>query len=72
VTIYTQALESKTQYMSGATGVNAFARTSGFTQPINQTRSAVGFEGNVDYEREKKNIDFMRTTGHDLNMGNPY
>jgi len=72
VTIYTQALENKTQYMSGATGVNAFARTSGFTQPINQTRSAVGFEGNVDYEREKKNIEFMRTTGHDLNAGNPY
>ena len=31
-----------------------------------------GYEGNVDYDREKKNIDFMRTTGHDLNAGNPY
>jgi len=56
VTIYTQALENKTQYMSGATGVNAFARTSGFTQPLNQTRAVTGFEGNVDYDREKKNI----------------
>lgn len=72
MTIYTQALEKKTQYMSGATGVNAFARTSGFTQPLNQTRSVVGYEGNVDYDREKKNIEFMRTTGHDLNLGNPY
>lgn len=58
--------------MSGATGVNAFARTSGFTQPLNQTRSVVDYEGNVDYDREKKNIQFMRTTGHDLNLGNPY
>jgi hypothetical protein len=42
--------------MSGATGVNPFARTSGFTQPLNQTRAVVGFDGNVDYDREKKNI----------------
>lgn len=58
--------------MSGATGVNAFSRTSGFTQPLNQTRSVVGHEGNVDYEREQKNIAHMRSTGHDLNLGNPY
>jgi Ca2+-binding EF-hand superfamily protein len=32
----------------------------------------VGYEGNVDYEREKKNISYMRTTGHDLNKWNPH
>jgi hypothetical protein len=35
VTIYTEALERKNFYMSAATGGNPFARTSGFTQPLN-------------------------------------
>jgi len=26
----------------------------------------------VDYEREKKNREFMRTTGNDLTHGNPH
>jgi len=67
VTIYTQALENKNFYMSAATGTNPFAKTSGFTQPLNQTRAVKGHEGNVDFDREKKNMEFMRTTGVDLN-----
>jgi len=66
VTIWTEALERKNFYMSAATGTNPFAKTSGFTQPLNQTRSVSTYEGNVDFEREKKNVEFMRTTGKDL------
>lgn len=39
VTIYTEALERKNTYMSAATGPNPFAKSSGFTQPLNQTRA---------------------------------
>lgn len=35
VTIYTEALERKNTYMSAALGPNPFAKTSGFTQPLN-------------------------------------
>ena len=52
VTIYTEALERKNTYMSAATGINPFAKTSGFTQPLNQTRAVVGYEGNVDFKKE--------------------
>ena len=58
--------------MSAATGPNPFARTSGFTQPLNQTKAAKEYEGNVDFEKEKAKLEFMRTTGRDLNLGNPY
>ena len=58
--------------MSAGTGTNPFARTSGFTQPMQATRAAVGYEGNVDLYREKKNLEFMKSTGMDLNRGNPY
>ena len=72
VTIYTNALENKNFYMSAGTGTNPFARTSGFTQTMNNTRAVTGFEGNVDFDREKKNVNFMRTTGRDLNQDNPF
>lgn len=49
VTIYTEALERKNTYMSAATGPNPFARTSGLTQPLNQTKAVVGYEGNIDF-----------------------
>ena len=39
VTIYTEALERKNFYMSAATGPNPFAKTSGLTQPLNQTKA---------------------------------
>lgn len=35
VTLWSEALERKNFYMSAATGPNPFARTSGFTQPLN-------------------------------------
>ncbi len=58
--------------MSAGTGTNPFAKTSGFTQPLNQTRAVKDYEGNVDFDREKKNTTFMKTTGRDLNKGNPW
>ena len=58
--------------MSAATGPNPFARSSGFTQPLNQTKAVVGYEGNVDFEKEKTTINFARTQGRDLNIRNPY
>ncbi len=73
MTIYTEALERQNTYMSAGTGTNPFARTSGFTQPLNQTRAVAGFEGNVDFNREKKQVDFRKTAGRDLNLsGNPF
>ena len=72
VTIYTEALERKNTYMSAATGPNPFSRTSGFTQPLNQTKAVVGYEGNVNFEKEKTVVDFARTKGRDLNVRNPY
>lgn len=73
VTIYTEALERKNTYMSAATGTNPFAKTSGFTQPLAQTRAVVGYEGNVDFNRETTMREFTRKQGTDLqHCGNPY
>lgn len=72
VTIYTEALERKNTYMSASTGPNPFAKSSGFTQPLNQTRAVVEYEGNVDFEKEKTTVAFSRTNGRDLNISNPY
>jgi hypothetical protein len=72
VTIYTESLERKNTYMSAATGPNPFARTSGLTQPLNQTKAAVGYEGNIDFNKEKTVMNFTRSQGRDLNVRNPY
>jgi len=72
VTIYTEALERKNTYMSASTGPNPFARSSGFTQPLNQTKAVVDYEGNVDFEKEKTTVSFARTAGRDLSYRNPY
>ena len=49
VTIYSEALERKNFYMSAATGTNPFAKTSGFTQPLNYTRAVKVYDGNIDF-----------------------
>ena len=58
--------------MSAATGPNPFARTSGFTQSLDQTKAVKEHHGNIDFNKEKEKMNFMRTTGKDLNYGNPY
>ena len=72
VTIYTEALEKKNFPMSAHTGSNPFARTSGFTQPINQTRAAIKYEGNVNFEQEHMKLTFLRSEGTNLSVKNPY
>jgi len=39
--------------MSAATGPNPFAKTSGLTQPLNQTKAVKEYEGNINFEKEK-------------------
>lgn len=58
--------------MSAHTGSNPFARTSGFTQPVNQTKAALKYEGNVDFEQEHMKLTFMRSKGTNLVTQNPY
>jgi hypothetical protein len=72
VTIYTEALERKNFPISAATGPNPFARSSGFTQPLNQTRAAQKWEGNVDFNKEASQVNFMRTNGTNMTNQNPY
>ena len=72
VTIYTEALERKNTYMSAATGPNPFAVTRGFTQPLDKTKAVLSYEGNIDFDKEKKTLETMRTSGRDLYHKNPY
>jgi hypothetical protein len=65
-------LERKHFQNSAAVGPNPFARTSGFTQTADQTKSVSGFYGNIDFQEEANKIDFRKTKGTDLNLGNPY
>ena len=32
----------------------------------------MGYEGNVDFDKEKTTVSFARTKGRDLNIRNPY
>merc|ERR1719326_261378 len=72
VTLYTEALERKNTYMSAATGPNPFARTSGMTQPVNQTKAVEKDQGVINFEKEKPIVAATRTIGRDLNIRNPY
>ena len=58
--------------MSAAVGTNPFSRTSGFTQPADQSKAVSGFYGNIDFDQEKTRVDFRKSTGRDLNIRNPY
>ena len=69
VTVYTDALRTKAVMMTASTGPNPFAKTSGFTQPVHNTRAVKNYEGNVDFEGEKRATDFNRTH-NDLNPKN--
>lgn len=69
VTVYTEALKTKAVMMSASTGPNPFAKTSGFTQPVQESRAVKNFEGNVDFSKEKEMTNFNRTHT-DLNPKN--
>jgi len=64
--------EKKTYWMSAGVGSNPFAKTSGFTQPADQTKAVSGFAGNIDFEQESMRTSFRKSVGKDLNLGNPY
>jgi hypothetical protein len=62
VTFYTQHLDRKNFYMSAATGPNPFAKSSGMTQIVNDTRAVRNYDGNVNFDRAKANVDtFLRS-----------
>jgi Ca2+-binding EF-hand superfamily protein len=69
VTVYTEALRTKAVMMSASTGPNPFAKTSGFTQPVQNSRAVKNYEGNVDFETEQRTTNFNRTH-NDLNPKN--
>ena len=52
--------------MSAATGQNPFARTSGFTQTADQTKSVNGFYGNIDFDKEASQVDFRKSVGKNM------
>jgi len=58
--------------MSAGVGPNPFAKTSGFTQTADQTKSISGYYGNINFEEEAAKTDFRKTKGTDLNLNNPY
>lgn len=72
VTIWTHQQDRKNYWMSAAVGSNPFARTSGVTQPADQTKSVSGYYGNIDFEQESSRVDFRKSTGKDLSVRNPY
>ena len=47
VTLYTESLQRATIPLSTSKGPNPFARSSGFTQPIQLTRGANSYQGNI-------------------------
>ena len=47
VTLYSESLKRETIPISSKKGTNPFAKTSGFTQPVQLTRAANSFHGNV-------------------------
>lgn len=66
VTFYTEQLERKNIPISASTGPNPFALTRGFTQPANMTKGVANWEGNIDFNKEQSQINFMRTNGTNL------
>lgn len=69
ITLYTQSLENKAIMMSAGIGPNAFSKTSGLTQPVQNTKAATSYEGNVNFEAEKTQHKF-RTSHMDLSSSN--
>lgn len=48
VTLYSDNIRKEVFPISATSGGNPFAKTSGFTQPLTQTKAAVGFAGNLN------------------------
>ena len=71
VTFYTEHLSRKNVYMSSTTGVNPFAKSHAFTQPLDKTRGAERFEGDINVEAADTKLKGFYL-GHDTTMDNPH
>ena len=49
ITLYTESLQNKGVMMSATIGANAFSKTSGMTQPVQNTRAVERYEGDVAF-----------------------
>lgn len=56
--------------MSASTGPNPFAKSTGFTRPVQETKAVTKFEGNVDFSKEATQTNF-RNTHKDFTQSNP-
>ncbi len=71
ITFYTEHLDRKNYYKSASVGLNPFAKTSGFTQPVQCTRAVANYEGNVNFGKETMTAQKLATT-KDLYKENPF
>jgi len=71
ITFYTEHLERKNFYQSASIGLNPFARTCAFTQPVQNTKGVANYEGNINFGRETKVFGKL-TDSKDLYKENPY
>lgn len=56
ITYWSMNLEKSNMYNSNQNGINPFAKSSGFTQDLNNVRSASQFYGNTAGSKTSKNI----------------
>ena len=56
ITFWSMNSQKSNMYRSGQTGINSFAKASGFTQPLGNVRSAEQFHGNITTNTAAKNI----------------
>jgi len=56
ITYWSMNLEKSNMYRSNQNGINPFAKSSGFTQPLDQVRSATQFFGNTSMNKNAKNV----------------
>jgi len=61
ITFYTENLKKKNYYMTAAVGPNPFAKSNAFTQPVDKTRGAKEYAGNVNFEKEQENFAMHKT-----------
>lgn len=56
ITFWSMNLEKSNIYRSNCQGINAFAKTSGFTQPLQNSKAVKQFQGNVSNNSEAKYV----------------
>lgn len=69
ITYWSMNLEKSNMYRSNQNGINPFAKSSGFTQPLDQVRSAKQFFGNTSVNATAKNV-FL--DGNDVEFSEKY